>query len=149
VALIHAGIPFTLRPYEHRDDAASFGAEAAAALAVDPRRIFKTLIVEVAGELVVAVVPVAQMLDLKALAAAVGAKKAALADPSAAGKSSGYVLGGISPIGQRTPLRTVIGRLALRYELIMVSAGKRGLQVELAPSDLIALTQASTAPIAH
>ena len=149
VALTRAGIDFTLHPYEHHDDATGFGDEAAEALGVPRTRIFKTLVADVGGELVVAVVPVAQRLDLKALASAVGSKKAAMADPAAAARSSGYVVGGISPIGQRTPLRTVIDQSATGFETIMVSAGKRGLQVELKPADLARVTGGKFAPIGH
>ena len=108
VALTRAGIVFTLHPYTHHEDATSFGDEAAAALGVAPTEIFKTLVADLGGELVVAVVPVSGKLDLKALAAALGAKRATMADPAAAARSSGYVVGGISPIGQRTRLRTVV-----------------------------------------
>ena len=149
VALTRAGISFTLHPYEHHEDATSFGDEAAAALGIESTRIFKTLVADVGGELVVAVVPVAYRLDLKALAAAVGAKKAAMADPAAAARSSGYVVGGISPIGQRTRLRTVVDASAEDFPTIHVSAGKRGLQVELAGADLAAVTSAIFARIAH
>lgn len=146
--LTRAGVPFTLQAYEPQPGHTSYGRGAAEALGVDPATIFKTLIAEAGPELVVAVVPVAGHLDLKALAAAIGAKKAALADPAAAMRSSGYVLGGISPLGQRTPLRTVIDATALSYATVLVSAGKRGLQVALAPQDLIRLTSAAVAPIA-
>ena len=149
VALTKAGIDFTLHSYEHHDDATGFGDEAAEALGVPKTRIFKTLVADVGGELVVAVVPVAQRLDLKALASAVGSKKAAMADPAAAARSSGYVVGGISAIGQRTPLRTVIDQSATDFETIMVSAGKRGLQVELKPADLAGVTGGKFAPIGH
>ena len=149
VALTKAGIDFTLHPYEHHDDATGFGDEAAEALGVPKTRIFKTLVADVGGELVVAVVPVAQRLDLKALASAVGSKKAAMADPAAAARSSGYVVGGISAIGQRTPLRTVIDQSATDFATIMVSAGKRGLQVELKPADLAGVTGGKFAPIGH
>jgi Cys-tRNA(Pro)/Cys-tRNA(Cys) deacylase len=152
VALARAKITFTLHPYEHHADAGSYGEEAASALGVDPRQIFKTLVAEVAtargSELVVAVVPVAAHLDLKALASSLGVKKAAMADPASAARSSGYVLGGISPLGQRTRLRTVVDASALTFEHVMVSAGKRGLQVELAPADLIRVTSALVSPIA-
>ncbi len=149
VALTKAGIDFTLHPYEHHADTTGFGDEAAEALGVPKTRIFKTLVADVGGELVVAVFPVAQRLDLKALASAVGSKKAAMADPAAAARSSGYVVGGISAIGQRTPLRTVIDQSATDFETIMVSAGKRGLQVELAPADLARVTGGKFAPIGH
>lgn len=147
VALTRAGIAHTLHPYHHDPDATAFGEEAAAALGVDPDRIFKTLVVD-AGRLVVAVVPVSHQLDLKALAAAVGAKRAQLADPAAAARSSGYVVGGISPIGQRTPLPTVLDASALGHATVLVSAGRRGLQVELDPHDLARVTDATVAPVA-
>jgi Cys-tRNA(Pro)/Cys-tRNA(Cys) deacylase len=153
VELSRAGVAFTLHPYTHLAEATSFGEEAATALGVDPQRIFKTLVVELAGaeraghELAVAVVPVAQHLDLKALAAALGAKKATMADPDVAARSSGYVLGGISPIGQRTRLPTVLDASANAFETILVSAGKRGLQVELSPQDLVEVTSALVAPV--
>ena len=147
VALSRAGITFSLHLYDHHDDATSFGAEAAAALDVSPSEIFKTLVADLGGELVVAVVPVAGRLNLKALAAALGAKKAALADPAAAARSSGYVVGGISPLGQRTPLRTVVDSSAEGLDAMYVSAGRRGLQVRLAPSDMVRATGGRFAPI--
>jgi Cys-tRNA(Pro)/Cys-tRNA(Cys) deacylase len=152
VALGRAGVPFTLHSYEHQSETTAYGEEAAAAVGVDPHRIFKTLIAELTlghggHELVVAVVPVSGSLDLKSLAAALGAKKAALADSAAASRSSGYVLGGISPFGQRTRLRTALDASASSFETVLVSAGKRGLQVELAPEDLVAVTGAVLAPI--
>jgi Cys-tRNA(Pro)/Cys-tRNA(Cys) deacylase len=149
VVLTRAGVPFTLHPYVHDDAATHFGEEAAAALGVVPDRIFKTLLADLGGELVVAVVPVSQSLDLKALAAALGAKKASMADPVAATRSTGYVLGGISPFGQRTALRTVVDSSAGAFATVFVSAGKRGLQVELALVDLLRSTGARSAPIAH
>jgi Cys-tRNA(Pro)/Cys-tRNA(Cys) deacylase len=148
-ALIDAGIAFTLHPYEHHDDNTNFSEEAADALDVDPTRIFKTLIADAGGQLVVAVIPVAQQLDLKALAAVYGTKKAAMADPGHAARSSGYVVGGISPVGQRHQLPTVVDVSADDFETILVSAGRRGLQVELAPADLRAITDARSVPIAH
>lgn len=147
-ALIAAGVAFTLHPYAHADSATHFGVEAADALGVDPRRIFKTLVTDAGGALVVAVVPVAAQLNLKALAAQVGAKKAALADPAVAARSSGYVVGGISPLGQRTRLPTVVDSAAYDFPTIFVSAGRRGLQVELAAADLVRVTAAQVAPIA-
>lgn len=149
VSLTRAGVVFTLHAYDHRADAASFGEEAAVALGVAPTRIFKTLVADTGGELVVAVVPVAQQLDLKALAAVVGAKKAAMADPALAARSSGYVIGGISPIGQRTRLRTILDLSAGEFATIYVSAGRRGLQVELAPADLVRVTGAQLATVGH
>ena len=148
-ALIDAGITFTLYPYEHDDDNTDFGEEAVAAIGADPNQVFKTLIADIGGKLVVAVIPVARKLDLKALATAFGAKKASMADPQAAARSSGYVVGGISPIGQRHPLPTVVDATAGDFETILVSAGRRGLQVAVAPGDLLAITDARSAPIAH
>ena len=141
-------IAFTLHPYEHDPRAEAFGDEAAAAIGVQPERIFKTLIAAVDGRLTCAVVPVAGHLNLKALAAAVGGKKAVMADPAAAARATGYVVGGISPLGQRSRLRVVVDASAETFETVFVSAGKRGLQVELSPSDLVRAAGASTAPIA-
>lgn len=147
--LLDAGITFTLHPYEHHDDTGNYGEEAAQALGVEETRIFKTLVADVGGQMVVAVVPVARQLDLKALAAAFDTKRATMADPSAAARSSGYVVGGISPIGQRTPLPTVVDDSADDFVTILVSAGRRGLQVELAPTDLHTITGARSIAIAH
>ena len=144
-----AKIPFTVHTYAHREGATSYGAEAAAALGVNPERIFKTLVTTTGSDLVVAVVPVANSLDLKALAGAVGSKKVAMAEPAAAARSSGYVVGGISPIGQRTPLRTVIDSSVTSYDSVLVSGGRRGMQVELRPDDLVAVTGAIIARIAQ
>ncbi|WP_037577390.1 Cys-tRNA(Pro) deacylase [Phaeacidiphilus oryzae] len=149
VALAAAGVEFQVHPYEQDPAAPSYGEEAARALGVAAERVFKTLVAEVDGELVVGVVPVSGSLDLKALAAAVGGKRAAMADPAAAERSSGYVRGGISPLGQRRPLRTVVDASALAAETVFVSGGRRGLDVELAPTDLVKLTSATTAPIAR
>jgi Cys-tRNA(Pro)/Cys-tRNA(Cys) deacylase len=150
VALDKAGVPFTVHSYTH-DPASglSYGEEAAKALGTSPERVFKTLVADVDGALTVAVVPVAGSLDLKALAAAAGGKRAAMADPAAAERSSGYVLGGISPLGQRKALPTVLDSSAAAFETVFVSAGRRGLEVELAPADLLALTSAVSAPIAR
>ena len=151
-ALSAAGIAFTLHSYTHHDDSRDFGAEAARELGVDELRIFKTLVVDIgAGRppLAVGVVSVAGQLDLKAFAAAVGAKKATMAKPAEASRSSGYVVGGISPIGQKTPLPTVLDETAQLFDTIFVSAGKRGLQVELAPDDLLAITGAHWADVAR
>ncbi|WP_406197653.1 Cys-tRNA(Pro) deacylase [Kitasatospora sp. NBC_01560] len=147
VALEHAAVPFTVHAYAHDPAAASYGGEAAEALGVPAERVFKTLVADVDGVLTVGVVPVSGQLDLKALAAAVGGKRAVMADPAAAERSSGYVLGGISPLGQRRPLRTVVDDSALAHPTVYVSAGRRGLEVELSPADLVALTRAGTAPI--
>jgi Cys-tRNA(Pro)/Cys-tRNA(Cys) deacylase len=158
VALEKAGLPFTVHPYEH-DPASelSYGAEAAAALGASlgvpaddvRRRVFKTLVAEVDGALTVAVVPVTGSLDLKALAAAAGGKRATMAAPADAERSTGYVLGGISPLGQRKRLPTVLDASALAFPTVFVSAGKRGLEVELSPADLVRLTSAVTAQIAR
>jgi Cys-tRNA(Pro)/Cys-tRNA(Cys) deacylase len=136
-----------LHPYEVSPDAPNYGALVAAALEVAPERLFKTLIAEVDGALTVAVVPVTGDLDLKALAGAAGGKRAALADRAAAERSSGYVRGGISPLGQRKRLPTVLDASALALDRMYVSAGRRGLQVSLAPADLVRLTSATTANI--
>ena len=148
-ALVEAGITFTLHPYEHQDGTTGFGEEAARALGVDESQMFKTLVVDVGGKLVVAVIPVARQLDLKALAAAFDAKKATMADPTHAARSTGYVVGGISPVGQRTPLPTVVDASADDFATVFVSAGRRGLQVELAPADLQKITKARSIGVAH
>ncbi|MEU7514422.1 Cys-tRNA(Pro) deacylase [Streptomyces sp. NPDC042898] len=147
VALTTAGTPFTLHAYEHDPASPSYGEEAAEALGVSPDRVFKTLVADVDGELTVAVVPVAGQLDLKALASAVGGKRAAMADPAATERTTGYVRGGISPLGQRKRLRTVLDASASDHATICISAGRRGLEVELSPADLAALTSAVVAPI--
>ena len=132
--LAKSGVTFRLHPYEHDPRAEAYGEEAAAALGVAESRIFKTLIASVEGKLVCAVVPVAGRLDLKALAAAVGAKRAEMADPAAAARATGYVVGGISPLGQKSRLRVVVDASAQEFETVFVSAGRRGLQVELRPT---------------
>ncbi|UFQ20128.1 MULTISPECIES: Cys-tRNA(Pro) deacylase [Streptomyces] len=147
VALTAAGAAFTVHSYEHDPAHPSYGEEAAEAMGVSPDRVFKTLVAEVDGELTVAVVPVAGSLDLKALAAAVSGKRAVMADPAAAERTTGYVRGGISPLGQRKRLRTVLDASASAHATICVSAGRRGLEVELAPGDLAKLTEAVLAPI--
>jgi Cys-tRNA(Pro)/Cys-tRNA(Cys) deacylase len=146
--LARAKVPFTLHPYEHDPRSQAYGEEAAAALGVDPARIFKTLIASVEGRLACAVVPVAARLDLKAFAATLGGKRAELADPAAAARATGYVVGGISPLGQRSKLPVVVDGSASSFETMFVSAGKRGLQVELAPEDLVRVAGALLAPIA-
>jgi Cys-tRNA(Pro)/Cys-tRNA(Cys) deacylase len=147
-ALDRAGIGYRLHPYQHDSRAESYGDEAAAALGVDGRRIFKTLIAAVDGKLVCAVVPVAGRLNLKALAAAVDGRKADLAEPAQAQRATGYVLGGISPLGHRRAVPVVIDSSAQAHPTIYVSAGRRGLQLELAPADLVALAKAKLAEIA-
>lgn len=141
-------IAHTLHPYDHDPRAQAYGEEAAAALGIDPARIFKTLIAAVDGKLACAVVPVAARLDLKAFAAAVGGKRAELAEPAAASRATGYVVGGISPIAQKSRLRVVVDASAEEFDTVYVSAGKRGLQVELRPADLLAAADASVARIA-
>ena len=140
-------VAHTVHPYDVSPDAPNYGALVAEALGVPPERLFKTLIAEVDGALTVAVVPVTGDLDLKALAHAAGGKRAALADRVAAERSSGYVRGGISPLGQRRRLPTVVDDSAQRLDVMYVSAGRRGLQVSLAPADLVRLTGATVARI--
>jgi Cys-tRNA(Pro)/Cys-tRNA(Cys) deacylase len=147
VALTAAGVDFTVHAYDHDPSHPSYGEEAAEAMGVSPERVFKTLVADVDGALTVAVVPVAGQLDLKALASAVGGKKAAMADPALAERTTGYVRGGISPLGQRKRLPTVLDASAGGHATICVSAGRRGLEVELSPTDLTALTGATLAPI--
>jgi Cys-tRNA(Pro)/Cys-tRNA(Cys) deacylase len=149
VALEQAGVEFALHAYHH-DPAGTlgYGLEAAGAIGVAAERVFKTLVARVDRDLVIAVVPVDGSLDLKALARSVAGKRAAMAEPAAAQRATGYVAGGISPLGQRQRLRTVIDSLAREHPSIYVSAGRRGLDVELAPEALIRLLDAAVAPIA-
>jgi Cys-tRNA(Pro)/Cys-tRNA(Cys) deacylase len=149
VALHRANVPFTPHAYVHDPRAESFGMEAAEALGVEPDRVFKTLMAEVDGELCVGVVPVMGSLDLKALADALGGKRAQMADAAQAQRATGYVIGGISPIGQKKKHRTVLDKSALQYPTIFVSGGRRGLEAELQPSDLVIITGAVTARIAR
>ncbi|MCZ2859677.1 Cys-tRNA(Pro) deacylase [Blastococcus sp. VKM Ac-2987] len=146
--LEQAGVAHTLHPYEPEHAADQGHGEAAvAALGADPGQVFKTLVTRVDGRLTVAVVPVSGTLDLKALATAAGGRKAAMAEPADAERATGYVLGGISPLGQRKALPTVVDASALEFPTVLVSAGKRGLQLELPPGELVRLTRARTAPI--
>jgi Cys-tRNA(Pro)/Cys-tRNA(Cys) deacylase len=147
VVLTTAGVPYDLHAYDHDPSHPSYGEEAAEAMGVSPDRVFKTLLADVDGTLTVAVVPVAGQLDLKALASAVGGKRATMADPTLAERTTGYVRGGISPLGQRKKLRTVLDDSATSHPTICVSAGRRGLEVELSPEDLQTLTAAVLAPI--
>jgi len=149
LALTAAGLPFTPHAYEHDASVTSFGLEAADALGLDPDRVFKTLMADVDGRLVVAIVPVSGKLDLKALAAAAGGKKAVMADSRLAERRTGYVVGGISPIGQKTPHPTVLDETAELYDTVFVSGGRRGFDIELAPKDLIVVTDAIVAAIAR
>lgn len=146
--LERAGVAFTQHPYEHDPRHPSYGLEAAQALGLDPRQVFKTLLAQVGDRLVVAVLPVSASLDLKALAAALGAKRASLARPQDAERATGYVVGGISPLGQRTRLPTVVDDSAAGFDVVYVSGGRRGLDVGLAPTDLVRLTGATLAPVA-
>jgi Cys-tRNA(Pro)/Cys-tRNA(Cys) deacylase len=145
--LARCDVAHTLHTYEHDPRSDSFGTEAAEALGVPAQRVFKTLVADVDGRLTVGVVPVTGRRDLKAQAAAVGAKKARLADTKAAQRATGYVLGGISPLGQRSRLPTVVDASAEGFDTVLCSGGRRGLEIELAPGDLIALTGAVVAPI--
>jgi Cys-tRNA(Pro)/Cys-tRNA(Cys) deacylase len=156
VALASAGIAFEVRSYAHDPRAESYGAEAAEALGVDPARVFKTLLASLdpspgsgRRELVVGIVPVSGQLDLKALARALGGSKAVMAEVAAAERATGYVAGGISPIGQKRAHPTVLDDSALDHDTILVSGGRRGFDLELAPRDLVAITGAVTATIAR
>ena len=149
VALTRAGIAFAAHAYEHDPRAAAYGLEAAEKLGLDPDRVFKTLLATVDGALAVGIVPVAMQLDLKALAQALGGKRAEMADPALAERKTGYVVGGISPIGQKTSLPSVLDESAILCETIYVSGGRRGLDLELAPDDLLAVTSGRYAPIAR
>jgi Cys-tRNA(Pro)/Cys-tRNA(Cys) deacylase len=146
--LERARVAHTLHPYDPDHPAEQgYGEAAAQALGVDPGRLLKTLVTRVDGALTVAVVPVSGTLDLKALAAAAGGRKAVMAEPADAERTTGYVRGGISPLGQRKALPTVVDESALGFDTVLVSAGRRGLQVELPPAELVRLTRARTAPI--
>ena len=147
-----AGIAFTTHEYAHDPRAASYGAEAAEKLGITPERVFKTLLVALDGDnkrLAVAVVPVTATLDLKALAKACGAKKATMAEPADAQRATGYLVGGISPLGQKRRLPLRLDDSALTFDTIFASAGRRGLEIELAPGDLLKLSRGATAPIAR
>ena len=142
-----AKIQFKIHEYEHDPTAESYGEEAAAKLEASSDRVFKTLVVAHGSDLAVAVLPVSCQLNLKQFAKAVGAKKAAMADKATAERATGYVLGGVSPLGQKKALATVIDASAEGLETIYVSAGRRGLEIELSPLDLMALTRGRFAPI--
>lgn len=151
-----AGVEHRIHEYElperhgrERDERPSYGLEAAGVLGIPPDRMFKTLVATADDRMVMAVVAVDRELDLKRLAAAVGARKAVMADPSAAERATGMVVGGISPLGSRRPIRLVVDDSALAHETVFVSAGRRGLQLELAPADLVRLGKAQTAPLAR
>lgn len=150
VLLEKTGTEHTLHPYEHNPNSElSYGLEAAQAIGANPEQVFKTLLADVDGKLVVGIVPVNKKLDLKALASAVGGKKAAMADHAVAERATGYVVGGISPLGQKTRHATVLDASALEHGLVYVSGGRRGLDVGLSPSALVELTGAKTEVIAR
>jgi Cys-tRNA(Pro)/Cys-tRNA(Cys) deacylase len=148
ILLERGGIPFTLHEYAHDPRRDSYGFEACEALGVPPERVFKTLVAAVDGALTVGVVPVHCLLDLKALAAAAGGKKAVMAEVAAAERATGYVAGGISPVGQRRRLPVVVDESALALGTMFCSGGRRGLEIEIAPADLIKVTGAKVAAIA-
>lgn len=158
IALARAGIAFTpheylARPLSERNEskgrASGYGLEAAEAIGVDPDRVFKTLLADVEGVgLVVGVVPVSGMLDLKAIAAAAGGKRAVMAPPAVAERRTGYVVGGISPIGQKLALPTFVDETAQLWDTVYVSGGRRGFDIELAPADLLVVTSGAYADIA-
>jgi Cys-tRNA(Pro)/Cys-tRNA(Cys) deacylase len=146
--LAKQNVKFTTHSYDPDRHEGSYGEAAAAALGADPQRVYKTLIATVDGRLAVGVVPVSSSLDLKALAAALGGKRGAMAEPADAERATGYVTGGISPFGQRSRLPIVVDRSTQEWPTVFVSGGRRGLQIEVAPADLVRLTGATVAPIA-
>jgi Cys-tRNA(Pro)/Cys-tRNA(Cys) deacylase len=137
-----AGVAHTVHEYRHDPRAESYAGEAAEALGLDPRRVFKTLVVSVGDDLAVAIVPAADQLDLRGVG-----KRAAMAETARAERVTGYVAGGISPLGQRKRLPTFLDETALEHDTVFVSAGRRGLEIELAPADLVALTGADVRPL--
>lgn len=144
-----SGIAFRIHEYSHDAATESYGLEAAEKLGVDPKRVFKTLVADAQGLLIVGIVPVSTSLDLKALASAAGVKRAEMADIADAERATGYVAGGISPLGQKKRLRTILDNSAAAFATIFVSAGRRGLEIELAPADLIRLCMGEMAAIAR
>ncbi|GAA1402351.1 Cys-tRNA(Pro) deacylase [Pseudonocardia kongjuensis] len=146
--LVRRGITHRVHSYTHDDRETGYGPEAARAMGQDPDRVFKTLVAVVDGAMTVGIVPVSAQLDLKALAAAVGGKRAAMAEIADAERTTGYVAGGISPLGQRRRLPTVLDASAAGFGTIYCSGGRRGLEIELAPDDLVSLTGATVATIA-
>ncbi|MER3389080.1 MAG: Cys-tRNA(Pro) deacylase [Microcella sp.] len=149
VALTAAGIPYLAHAYTHDPSVTNYGLEAAGALGVDPDRVFKTLLALADGRVVVGIVPVSRMLDLGLLAAASGAKRAVMAEPALAERKTGYVVGGISPLGQRTACPTFLDDSAAAWATIFVSGGRRGVDLELAPHDLVRVTGGQLAPLAR
>lgn len=142
-----ARIAFVVREYEHDPSCSSYGMEAAEKLGVPAERVFKTLVADLGGELVVAVIPVSAMLGMKLLAKAAGAKKAAMAEGALVERTTGYVLGGVSPLGQKKRLRTFIDASAQPHPTILISGGRRGLDLELDPECLARITSATFAPL--
>lgn len=149
VALTRAGVSFTAHVYEHDPSASSYGVEAADALGLPAEQVFKTLMAQVDGRPVIAIVPVTTTLDLKALAAAAGGRKAEMADPEDAQRITGYVVGGISPVGQKKASPTYVDDSAALMEVMYVSGGRRGFDIGLAPDDLLTITNGTLAPIAR
>jgi Cys-tRNA(Pro)/Cys-tRNA(Cys) deacylase len=149
MALTRAGIQFALHEYGHDRSAESYGLEAAEKLGVDPDQVFKTLMATLDGQLVVGIVPVTGHLDLKAMARALGGSKAAMAEVADAERATGYVAGGISPVGQKRAHPTVVDESAELFDTVFVSGGRRGLDVEIAPADLIEVTGAIVADISR
>ena len=147
VALDRAGITYSRHAYEHDPSAAGYGLEAAAALGLHPGQVFKTLLVDTGKRLAVGIVPVDGKLDLKAVAAALGTKSVTMADPASAERSTGYVVGGISPIGQTRTLPTVLDETAYSFDIVYVSGGRRGFDIGLSPTDLAQVTRAVRARI--
>lgn len=147
--LTAAGVAFTTHSYPHDPAASSYGLEAAQALDLPPEQVFKTLLVDTGEGLAVGVVPVARTLDLKAAASALGVKRVSMASPDAAQRVTGYVLGGISPIGQKRALPTVLDQSASGFSTVYVSGGRRGFDIGLAPGDLVRLTRARLADISR
>lgn len=148
-ALTDLGIEFSIHTYVHDPKSDSYGLEAANALGLDPASVFKTLLAQIDGAIVVGIVPVSHRLNLRALAATVGGKRAEMADPTVAQRATGYVLGGISPLGQKKLHPTVIDESAMLLDAMYVSGGKRGLDLGLSPTDLAAATKAKFAAIAQ
>ncbi|MGO1499683.1 MAG: Cys-tRNA(Pro) deacylase [Marinobacter sp.] len=147
-AASHAGISHTIHEYEHDPSSAGYGNEAAEKLSVEPTQVFKTLVVAVDGKtLAVGVVPVTGMLNMKLIARAAGGKKACMADPQEVQRRTGYVLGGVSPLGQKNRLKTFIDVSAESFDTVYVSAGRRGLEIELSPADLVKLTGGQLVPL--
>ena len=149
VALTAAGVAYSQHVYEHDPAAPSYGLEAAAVLGLPTEQVFKTLVVDTGAGLAVGVVPVAGSLDLKAMAEALGVKKVTMADPAAAQRSSGYVLGGVSPVGQKRALPTVVDESVEAFDVVYVSGGRRGLDLGLSPADLVRVTGAVLADVAR